>query len=104
MIVLNGNVRVRLTNCYYRFLRHDLPYAALERSLDDGSPTPTGPATPSYVTIHSPKEEESSSDPPHTMSPTQQLVQRKILSDWARLILEDGVEALMAQLGKDDRM
>ncbi|KAI2635610.1 hypothetical protein GGS26DRAFT_581378 [Hypomontagnella submonticulosa] len=86
------------------FLRHDLPYAALERSLDDGSPTPTGPATPSYVTIHSPKEEESSSDPPHTMSPTQQLVQRKILSDWARLILEDGVEALMAQLGKDDRM
>ncbi|KAI0106361.1 hypothetical protein F4776DRAFT_675448 [Hypoxylon sp. NC0597] len=88
------------------FLRYDLPYAALVRSLggyDHSSPASAGPATPAYLTVNSTQEAASPSTSQNAMSPTMQLVQRKVLLDRARLFLEGRGQELMAQMGRDER-
>ncbi|OTA83201.1 hypothetical protein M434DRAFT_400719 [Hypoxylon sp. CO27-5] len=88
------------------FLRYDLPYAALVRSLggyDHSSPASAGPATPAYLTVTSPQEVTSPLASHNALSPTMQLVQRKVLLDRARLFLEGRYQELMAQMGRDER-
>ncbi|KAI2616885.1 hypothetical protein GGR54DRAFT_641478 [Hypoxylon sp. NC1633] len=89
------------------FLRYPLPYAALVRSLgfqtQHPSPSNTGPATPEYLTVSSPPMALSPSASQNAMSPTMQLVQRKLLHDRARLFVEGREQDLIAQMTVDER-
>ncbi|KAI1412722.1 hypothetical protein F5Y13DRAFT_199610 [Hypoxylon sp. FL1857] len=87
------------------FLRYDLPYAALVRSLgghDHTSPPNIGPATPPYLTVNSPRETTCSTSP-NAMSPGMQLVEKKVLLDRARLFLDDREQELMLQMNRGER-
>ncbi|OTA65967.1 hypothetical protein K449DRAFT_458006 [Hypoxylon sp. EC38] len=70
---------------------------------DHSSPASAGPATPTYLTVTSPQEVTSPLASHNALSPTMQLVQRKVLLDRARLFLEGRDQELMAQMGRDER-
>ncbi|KAI1771537.1 hypothetical protein F4818DRAFT_449915 [Hypoxylon cercidicola] len=86
------------------FLQHALPYAAYLRSVGDHpSPSGAGPATPAYLTIDSPHANGSPPASQNAMTPTMQLVQRKVLLDRAKLFIEGRAQDLMAQMTSEDR-
>ncbi|KAI0836847.1 hypothetical protein F5Y06DRAFT_304950 [Hypoxylon sp. FL0890] len=87
------------------FLRHDLPYDALSSntSHSQSSPSNDNPATPGYLTINSPQAAASPSESRNAMSPTMQLVERKVLLDRAELLLGGREQDLMAILGEDEK-
>ncbi|KAI0895097.1 hypothetical protein F4806DRAFT_469884 [Annulohypoxylon nitens] len=87
------------------FLKYDLPYNAFfRRPSSNHSPSPSfvGPATPSYVDVTSPQG--CATPASHTaMSPTTQLIQKKILMDRARLLLDGREQDLLTQLSRDEK-
>ncbi|KAF3769774.1 hypothetical protein M406DRAFT_248280, partial [Cryphonectria parasitica EP155] len=89
-----------------RFLNWDLPYAALVRRLgghvqDHPSPFSPGPPTPDYIAVG--LHDHPSPDPREAMSPTAQLVDKKVLIDRAHLLLSGRDRELMKQLTRDER-
>ncbi|KAI4861148.1 hypothetical protein F4820DRAFT_461178 [Hypoxylon rubiginosum] len=87
------------------FLHHHLPYAAFLGSHVSQHPSPSGagPATPQYLTINSPQGNGSPSASQNGGTPTMQLIQKKILLDRAKLLIEGRAQELMAQMTSDER-
>ncbi|KAI1207805.1 uncharacterized protein F4807DRAFT_167323 [Annulohypoxylon truncatum] len=88
------------------FLRHDLPYAALFRRSsgnDNPSPSVIGPTTPDFVDVKSPHGGPSPSASHNSLSPTMQLIQKKVLFDRAIFFLSGREDDLLAQLDRDEK-
>lgn len=82
------------------FLKYDLPYNSFvrkPRSNHSPSPSSVGPAIPAYIHVTSP---QGGTNP---MSPTTQLIQKKILMDRARLLLDGREQDLLVQLSRDEK-
>ncbi|KAG8156959.1 hypothetical protein KVR01_013181 [Diaporthe batatas] len=87
------------------FLSHNLPYAALIRSItrhphDNPSPLSNGPRTPAYLTVSSPQNQGSPQD---ALSPTTQLLQKRVLIDRSKLLLSGRELELMKQMSVDEK-
>ncbi|KAI1385355.1 uncharacterized protein F4822DRAFT_342116 [Hypoxylon trugodes] len=88
------------------FLRRDLPYAALVGKISGQnqlSPPSGGPITPDYLTVVSPQAGGSPSEPQNVLSPTMQLIRKKVLLDRARLFLDGREQELMAGMSRDEK-
>ncbi|KAJ0107676.1 hypothetical protein J7T55_010282 [Diaporthe amygdali] len=86
----------------------NLPYSALVRKLgghahDNPSPLSGGPQTPAYLSVSSPQNQNVNGSPQEGMSPTTQLVHRKVLIDRAQLLLDGREFELMKQMSSDER-
>ncbi|KAI1371945.1 hypothetical protein F4677DRAFT_449947 [Hypoxylon crocopeplum] len=87
------------------FLRHALPYAALVRGLgghaqDHISPSGT---TPTYITIDDPQVGGPPSTAHNGISPTMQLVQRKVLLHRAALFIQGREQELVKHMSGEER-
>ncbi|KAI1086096.1 hypothetical protein F5B19DRAFT_192631 [Rostrohypoxylon terebratum] len=105
---INQSIRQQeqLTMIPGMFLKYDLPYNAfLHRpgwncSL---SPSSVGPATPIYIDVASPQGGTTLSSPHNNLSPTMQLIQKKLRVDRARLLLNGRERDLLTQLSGDEK-
>ncbi|KAI7781227.1 hypothetical protein LA080_014886 [Diaporthe eres] len=87
------------------FFSRNLPYSALFRTPrghahNTPSPQCNGPPTPTYLAVSSPQDDPS---PQEGMSPTTQLVHKKVLMDRAQLLLDGRDLDLMKQMSRDER-
>ncbi|KAK2605589.1 hypothetical protein N8I77_008415 [Diaporthe amygdali] len=90
------------------FLSRNLPYSALVRKLgghahDNPSPLSGGPQTPAYLSVSSPQDQNVNSSPQEGMSPTTQLVHKKVLIDRAQLFLDGREFELMKQMSSGEK-
>ncbi|OTB02444.1 hypothetical protein M426DRAFT_13590 [Hypoxylon sp. CI-4A] len=88
------------------FFQFDLPYTALVHGvyrLDHSSPSSVGPVTPQYLLVKSPPDTISSTMN-NDMSPTMQMVQKKLLLDRATLFMEGRERDLLTQLNEEERV
>lgn len=62
-----------------------------------------GPLTPTYLTISSPQGQRSDASPQDGMSPTTQLLHKKVLIDRSQLLLDGRESELVELTSRDDR-
>ncbi|KAM7198605.1 hypothetical protein V8F20_006135 [Naviculisporaceae sp. PSN 640] len=110
---LSDQVRVAAQNHLERvpgvLLSYNLPYAAYIRasglsSSNHSSPFTALGASPTYLTVHSPKDPRSPGEPAAPASPTMQLVREKLALDRASLFLQGRTKELLGTCGKEDRI
>ncbi|KAG6365698.1 hypothetical protein INS49_007309 [Diaporthe citri] len=92
------------------FFSRTLPYSAFFRRLgghthDNPSPRSNGPPTPasSYLRVSSPQDQRDDASPQEGLSPTTQLLHKKVLMDRAQLLLDGRDLELMKQMSRDER-
>ncbi|KAJ4420993.1 hypothetical protein N0V82_004035 [Gnomoniopsis sp. IMI 355080] len=90
------------------FIDRDLPYAALARG-HGGDPaydraSPGGPQTPGYITVSSPPNHSPDAGfQQKKLSPTTQLLHKKVLMDRAQLLMEGREMELMRQMNQEEK-
>ncbi|KAI0880457.1 uncharacterized protein GGS22DRAFT_197525 [Annulohypoxylon maeteangense] len=90
------------------FFRYNPLYTALVDNIggydrSQASSPNAGPASPDYLMINSLEKSDSASGNHGTISPTKELIQRKVFLDRARLFLGGREYDLMAQIDREER-